>query len=435
MIEWFFLFLWSLWLGQSIFSAFRVWRYPIAAKRQDQTGAQVSREMQRPAAVVVAIKGVEEDTENFVRELLKQDYRRYRVIFAVEDAQDPAAQVVRDVLGLTLAEERWVAPQSQEGECDACVTEVRLVVAGYSTKCSQKLYNQQAAYRLLGPEDEIVACADADIRCEPDWLARLTAPINLGTHHLSTTYRWLVPERSTLVNHLASVMNASVATMGGPEHLNTIWGGSNAIAMTEFQRLNVPDAISTCLNDDLRVGKHARRNGCRIAYIRSLLRPSKTDLDWASLFEFARRQYYQVRHYSPILYRLSFMITGLYVASWTSAVVMGLSGMSIAWGFIAAVFFFDQLRALGRRRVVNQLFKPETVRALRGNWWLEHLATPFWMALHGLFPLAALLAKGVTWAGIGYRVRSLYEMEVIRPEKPSPMEQREKEVVEIDAGG
>ena len=179
--------------------------------------------------------------------------------------------------------------------------------------------------------DEIIVFVDADITCPPDWLARLTAPINQGTHDPSTTYRWLIPQRATAPNLYASVINASVTTQGGNVRDNMPWGGSMALSRETFFDLDVPGLFAGSLNDDLRLGKAAKKAGYKVGYVRNLVRPTEINFSWGSFFEFARRQYLQVKVFAPILYFGGNLICSIYLWGFVSIVVALVKGYLWAW--------------------------------------------------------------------------------------------------------
>lgn len=412
MIEWFFILPWGLWLVEAVASLVNAARYAGLARDEGRVwGAGLVPENQQPAAVLVAIKGFDPaNTPRFFESLRHQRYRRYRLIFAVECETDPIVPWLRQALGLGAGETVW-RPAEAPGEG---LQEIRLVVAGHAEGRGQKVHNLIAAFGLLTPEDAVVAFADADIHCRTDWLAWLLAPINAGTNPVSTTYRYLVPRRATLVNHLASVINASVATLGGPSRWSSLWGGSMAIARTDFDALDVPRLFAGSLNDDLRLGRAARRSGRRVAFVRSLLMPSPVDFSWAGFFEFGRRQYYQVRHFAPIFYKVSHLLTWVYLVGFVSAVTLAVTQGSVAaLAVLGVVAVCDQVRALCRWRIVSELFEPEVVGALRPSRWVEHLLTPVWMAIHAGLTTSALFTDRIRWAGIGYRVHAEDRTEVL----------------------
>ena len=241
----------------------------------------------------------------------------------------------------------------------------------------------------------------------------MLAPINAGTHAVSSTYRWLVPRRGNLANLLASVINASAATSGGDERWNLLWGGSMAIRRSDFDELDVPGHFRGSLNDDLRLTKVVRPAGRRPAFVHSLLMPSPIDFDAARLWEFGRRQYIQVRFFGPIIYRASLIVTGLYTIGFLGSIAALLAGYALAWIPLGFVALCDQARARSRRRICRELFEGDLVAAISRTAWLEHLGTPLWMGVHFLIAASALFSDRIRWAGIDYRILSRSETEVL----------------------
>jgi hypothetical protein len=236
----------------------------------------------------------------------------------------------------------------------------------------------------------------------------LVAPINQRTHTLSTTYRWLVPKRPTLPNQVASVINSSITTQGGSDITNVLWGGSMAISKNVFDKLDVPSLLEGSLNDDLRLSKAARKAGNRIAFVRSLVLPTMIDFNWKTFLEFAKRQYTQVKFFSPILYTGTNILLGIYVVGLLSILIALVHGVYFqAWIPLAAAYVIDQFRALFRQQIYLSLFQEDGIRRrLFSVGWLEHMLTPMWMMLHWMILVSTLMQSKITWAGTQYRILS-----------------------------
>jgi len=409
--------LWCAWVLQAAGCVYNVWTYGVFMARQDDAIDGLRPERRESVALIVAMKGATPETDAFLDALLTQDYPAYRIIFAVESEHDPALERLQRRLQIDGPMPRQpIVPTPGDAPY-----EVEVVVAGESVDTGQKVHNQIAAFRRLRDCDRLVAFADADLHCGPRWLSRLTGPLALGSHDLAGGYRWLIPESGSFTNLLASVINASVATLGGREVYNVLWGGSMALTREAFDALDVPELFSGSLNDDLHLAHTARRSGMRIGYVRSLLLPSTVRFRWRGFREFARRQYYQVRHYTPILYAISLVGTGVYTLSFVTSAAAAVAGYGLAWLPLLAVLGLDQLRALARRRLVRRVFDEETVRRLRATAVIEHLGTPIYMSLHLGVAAGALFLRRVHWAGVAYRVRGPRSIDVRRgPARGAP---------------
>lgn len=402
MIEKTLLAFWGVWLLLILAAAFRVFGFSIARRRQDRRWGDGSGP-QKPVALIIPVKGFDlQATPRFFDAIFAQTYQDYRVIVCFECWDDPVAAWLCEHLEVGPKHPVWTHPDPTNG-----LRSVTLVCGGLAEDEGQKVHNQRAAFRDLTVRDAIVAFADADILCGHDWLARLVAPINRGRYELSTTYRWLVPKRPTLPNQLASVINASITTQGGAEWSTVLWGGSMAMTRTVFDEIDAPNLLAGSLNDDLRLSKAARATGRRIAFVRSLILPTSVDFTWRGFFEFVKRQYTQLKFFSPILYTGVNFILGLYVLGALSIVAALVYGYFFAWIPVAAAYIVDQFRALVRQQIYLSLFKDNGIRQkLFAASWLEHMLTPLWLGLHWLLLASTWTQRRLIWAGVRYRILS-----------------------------
>lgn len=411
-METFLFALWGLWLFMILFAAGRVVAFPTVRRWQDRRWGKTAPQ-QDAVALIVAAKGFDlKATPAFFDTLFTQDYPDYRVIVCFETWEDPVACWLAEQFDLTPGNSVWYHPESREN--GAKLRSVTLIGAGTTTSEGQKVHNQRAAFELLDGHDRIIAFADADILCGHDWLKRLVAPLNHGTHPLSTTYRWLVPQRPTTANQFASVINASIATQGGSEHTNVLWGGSMALTRHVFDTLQVPELLRGALNDDLRLSKAARNAGFKIAFVRSLILPTDIDFTWKTFLEFAKRQYTQVKIFSPILYTGVNLLLGLYLIGLLSVLAAIAYGYFPAWIPLAAAYVIDQVRAIARQQVVLSLFPSNVIRRrLFSLSWLEHMLTPVWMVLHWTIVASTWTQRNIVWAGIHYEILSKEKTKVL----------------------
>ncbi len=409
MIEKSLLAFWAVWVFLLLLAAFRVFGFSIARRHQDRRFRGGSGP-QKSVALIVPVKGFDlQATPRFFDSIFGQSYRDYRVIVCFESWEDPVAKWLCEHLELDAHHPVWTHSDPESG-----LKSVTLVCGGLAETEGQKVHNQRAAFADLTAADAILAFADADILCGTDWLARLVAPINRGKYELSTTYRWLVPKRPTLPNQLACVINASITTQGGAAWSTVLWGGSMAVTREVFAELDVPTLLAGSLNDDLRLSKAARARGKKIAFVRSLILPTPVDFSWRTFFEFVRRQYTQVKFFSPILYTGVNLVLAIYMLGLVSIVGAIIYGYFFAWIPVAAAYVIDQFRALVRQQVYLSLFPDNATRLkLFATSWLEHMLTPFWMSLHWILLASTWTQNRITWGGIRYRIFSKSKTRVL----------------------
>src|SRR5574337_2174230 len=156
-----------VWCGQNLVSTLAVGAYRRGLPQPEIPGVEPA------VAVVLPVKGAVK-LDSFLRLLRAQDYRNYRIIAAVESADDPAFALLR-------AAERQPGPA------------IETTIAGLAVNAGQKVWNQLAALKRLNVNDEIVAFIDADTAPTPLWLPRLVAVIVNSKRPVATGYRWMAP--------------------------------------------------------------------------------------------------------------------------------------------------------------------------------------------------------------------------------------------------
>lgn len=348
----------------------------------------------RRVALVIAVKGVSGNFERFMDFALGQDYPNHHVIFVTESENDPAHAAISARIA---------------GSGNA-----RGIVADQAKATGQKVHNQLAAFRLLEETDRIVAFADGDLHGRADWLSCLALPLNQGQADLTTGYRWFIPERATLPNRVIAIIGAAIEPLIGPNWRMCLWGGSMAMTREVFDDMKVPENLAGSVNDDARISQLARRSGKRMRYVRSVAAPSPVDFTWASLFEFGRRQYFQLRIYQPMLWWLAFLIPLVHLVSLATCATRLATGDYWLAGYFVAAVALNLARTKVRRAYLSERFPDGEAagldRAVNGSWWLD----PVVNGVHLLIIASSAFGRVITWAGIRYRVTGPQQTEIVR---------------------
>lgn len=355
-------------------------------------GGVKSREKRR-VALVIAVKGVSENFERFLDFALGQDYPDYRVIFVTASEDDPAHAEIRKRIEKTGS--------------------AMLVVAGTAEHTGQKVHNQLAAFKVLEKTDRIVAFADGDLFGRSDWLSCLALPLNSSQADCTTGYRWFMPADQTMPNRIVSLIGTAIEPLIGPNWRMCLWGGSMAVTREVFDELEVPKNLDGSINDDARISQLARQAGKRMRYVRSVAAPSPVDFSWASLFEFGRRQYFQLRVYQPLLWWMALMIPLLFLVSFTTCLVRLATGDLRVLIFIGVAVLLNLKRTGVRRSYLKSRFDQDEATSLddavRGSWWLD----PVINVVHLLIILSSACGREIVWAGIRYRVGGPQKTEIM----------------------
>lgn len=348
----------------------------------------------RRVALIIVVKGVSENFERFLDFSLGQNYPDYRVIFVTESENDPAHAEIQKRMEKTI--------------------NALLIVAGTAEHTGQKVHNQLAAFKMLEKTDRIVAFADGDLFGRSDWLSCLVLPLNSSQADCSTGYRWFIPADQSLSNRVVSLIGTAIEPLIGPNWRMCLWGGSMAVTREVFDELEISKNLDGSINDDARITQLARYAGKRMRYVRSVAAPSPVDLRWAALFEFGRRQYFQLRIYQPLLWWMALTIPLLFLVSFSICLVrLGMGNFQMLV-FIALAILLNLKRTSVRLAYLKSRFdKGEAASledAVRGSWWLD----PVINVVHLLIILSSACGREIVWAGIRYRVRGPQKTEILR---------------------
>jgi Glycosyltransferase like family 2 len=351
------------------------------------------------AAVVVAVKGHDYEFDEFLVRLFRQDYPAFRVIFAVESADDAAVPAIEKY--------RAIAPDR-----------VTLVVAERHQDEGQKTSNLRAAVATLTPQDEILVLADADIWPEPDWLSRLIEPLVDGEADAVSGFAWLIVKDGRLSSYVLTAMAASIATIPRLPMLNPCWGGSTAMRQQTFRDLNIAEEWRGTLSDDLQLTNVVQAAGRRIAAPREiLLRTAIKTSGFSAVTAEARRWFMLVRVYMPGSYAITLAAMTFAACGWIATVLGTLMLRLDAAVVLVLALLLNWLRARGRKLLVRRLWGEAGVAENAQYLRLDPLVSPIATILNAIYGWSALRLKRTTWAGIAYEISGPQDVQVLKRER------------------
>lgn len=352
------------------------------------------------ATIFAPCRGIDQGMLENLDALLSQDYPEYEVVFIVDEESDEATGLI---------ESAWREARRP----------VKLVVAPKAIDSSQKVRNLLEGIGYADPASEIFAFVDSDSRPHKTWLRNLVAPLtdsNVGT---TTSYRWFISKNETFASEMRNMWNASIASaLGADRKTNFCWGGSTAIRRDVFEKLNVSEKWRGTLSDDFTLTHAVKNAGLEIHFVPRSLTPSLEDCSLRELVEFTTRQMKITRVYSPDLWIISFVGSGLFTTVMLTSLLIMIFSAKNDLKVAAAMFTLLVVTILSigkswlRMNAVLLVLRQHENKLRRQ--FLPQIT--LWSLTPALFlynSFAAWVSRKITWRGTTYEMISPTETRVL----------------------
>ena len=361
--------------------------------------------LRQSVLLTVPCKGIDHSFERDITSIFMLDYENFVLHFVVEDVSDPAWETL-----CRLKEELAASSKAKE---------VSILVAGKAAGCSQKIHNLLHSCRNAPEGIEIFAFADSDACLKPNWLKHLVYPLRKARYGASTGYRWFVPVRKNAASLGLSAINAKIAQLLGNTDFNQLWGGSMAVRAETFREIDIEDVWEKAISDDLSLSYAIKKAKMKIIFAPGCMVASYEQATWASLFEFARRQFVITRVTIPrtwwfgvlaIVYSLMGVWGGGAIAIYAAVLDMELLAL---YAFVPVLFVAGQLyRAVMRQKMIARLL-PEDAEKMKAAAVADILGTFLWSWVLFVFIASSALGRTITWRGIRYKLIGPTETTII----------------------
>ena len=271
------------------------------------------------ANIIIPCKGMEPNLRENLTAFMQQDHPNYEVTFVVERGNDTSVQLIRNV--------------QKENRC----VRSRLVVAGRTEHCGQKVHNLRCATAELSQEVDVLVFADSDASPKRTWLRWLVNSVGREGLGARMGYRWMMPQNKSLPTLLGCTINNALASFLGRGKHYLVWGGSWAIHRNVFDAVGIREAWSGVLSDDLVATRAIRTAKLDVEFEPQCVCTTAVDFSWASLTEFLRRQLLISRRYAPAYWLASLLITTMSQVGFWGGLILGVFGISqgMSWGYWA----------------------------------------------------------------------------------------------------
>lgn len=363
-----------------------------------------------PAALIIPCKGVDADFQSNLARFLTQDYPNYQLIFVVATHQDAAFSALTSLLEKV---DKTGSPHA------VSVPRAALLVAGHSEVRGEKVNNLLFALGAVEPAAEVLAFADADARPGQDWLRSLVAPLETQGVTVSTGFRWYLPGEG-FVSQLRAAWDTSVATLLGEHRHNFAWGGSMALRVSDFKRLQIAERYwAHTVSDDYAILRAVRDDHGWIRFEPRCLVASREDSTFQEFLSWSNRQIILTRVYARRLWRLGLAAHGLFCGTFlmgVAAIAFPSTSTRARIGIGAVLLTILALGvAKGRLRTVvaREIFPEDHVTLNRygARYWQLTPLVP-WIMLFNF--VVAGFTRRIEWRGTEYELRSMDEVKVIR---------------------
>jgi len=273
-----------------------------------------------PVTILKPLYGAERETYHCLLSFCQQQYPDYQIVFGVADAVDPAVAIVARL------QREW--PQ----------LDIQLAIDrrqhGGNRKVSN-LINMMALAR-----HDVLALSDSDVRVQPNYLAKVVAPLNDPCVGMVTCLYRGCP-RSGLWPLLGSLFindwfapSVRVAALSGSRAF--AFGATIALRRNTLSQIGGFKSVANQLADDYRLGQLTRRAGMRTVLSDVVVETVVSDTTFAQLMQHELRWLRTIRAMNPHGHRFLFLTFSLPIAAlgnWLAAnslLTLGMLVMTLA---------------------------------------------------------------------------------------------------------
>jgi cellulose synthase/poly-beta-1,6-N-acetylglucosamine synthase-like glycosyltransferase len=228
--------------------------------------------------VILPVRGADPSLEACLRGLSKQDYPRYDIRVIVDSREDPAWNVVHDILGQH--RNPCIQVSALQKRRDTCGLKSSALLQAIST---------------VEESSEVVALIDADVIPHRSWLRDLITPLTNPRVGATTGIRWFMPETATWGSLVRYVWNVAASVQMYALHIP--WGGSLALRMHVLRGSDLLQKWGLSLWEDTASYRTIRELGLQLEFVPAATMVNRETTDLKSCFRFIRRQMLNVRLY------------------------------------------------------------------------------------------------------------------------------------------
>jgi ceramide glucosyltransferase len=356
-------------LAYYIFSSIAAWRF-FSRKRTRNIP-----EFTPPVSILKAVHGIDFASYQNYSSFCRQNYPRYEILFAVNDAGDPAVAVIHRLM-------------QEFPEC-----EIRLSVGAEELGANRKV--NKLARMAVEARHEFVALSDGDVRVGSNYLREVVAPFTSEKIGAVTSFYAGIAENN-LGAHLEAIGAASdffagVLMADWMEGIHFALGASIVTTKAWLGKIGGFAAFANMLADDYELGRRIADTGGTVLLSREIVWTIYPAQGWRGFWEHQLRWARTVRLCRPLSYAGLIFTHGL---PWAVLAFFVAPNKLLGVSYLAA---YVVLRLVMAWSVGVWGVRDETVR--RKPWLI-----PMRDAVNFVVWLASLVGHRIVWGGVTYTI-------------------------------
>jgi ceramide glucosyltransferase len=340
-----------------------------------------------PVSILKPVRGVDFASYENYASFCRQDYPEYEILFCVNDLDDPAVPLIRNLMS--------EYPRRS----------IRLLCGAPQLGSNRKVNNlallaREARYELL-------AQSDGDVRVNSNYLREMAAPFERAeTGVVSCFYRGITEANVwAQIEALgaATDFSAGVLVADWMEGVTFALGASVATTKTWLGKIRGYEALANVLADDYEIGNRVGKAGGRVMVSREVVSTMYPALTFKKFWEHQLRWARTVRLCRPASY------IGLLFTHGLPWAVAGALANRSNLGALAILVAYLVLRLAVAWTVGVWGLRDETARR---KLWL----VPLRDALHFAVWVASFFSNRITWGEAEFHLTSSGEMMALGPQ-------------------
>ncbi len=347
-------------------------------------------------AVILCLRGADPFLHECLCRLLDQEYPNYELLIVVDSREDPAWQVVHEVL----QQRRPAVPvrvEPLQEPFDTC-----------ALKCSALIQ----AVSSLDESFEVVALLDADTQPHRTWLSELVAPLADPAVGVTSGNRWYMPRQPNIGSLVRYVWNAGAVVQMYWNRFT--WGGSVALRKEVFRCRELVERWRRSVSSDTVIYNVVRRLALRTKFVPTVLMVNRESCSLRQFYRWVQRQLVVGRLYHPgwpvvlshglgttvvLLASIALLAYGAWHKQWLPAGILGtgLAGYLLAMLAALAVLERSVQRVVGMRGEPCGWITPRVLAS-------AVFVLPLTQLVYAAALLAAMRLRTVAWRGVQYQI-------------------------------